>query len=212
MIKAVFFDVANTLLQKPAFLLSVAKVLDENGIKCSLEELELKHKIVSEISIFPDKTSKDFYHQYNADFFMSLGILPTEKLLDDVFKACSYLPWMPFEDTEILQSLNLPMGILSNWDGSLKDKLTQYFPVQFHWVIGSFDSGIRKPELGFYQQAIDLTGYLPEEIVYVGDSIRLDILPAKKLGMKAILIDRAGVYPFSDVERIYNLSEITRYL
>ncbi len=44
-------------------------------------------------------------------------------------------------------------------------------------------------------------------IFFIGDSIQLDITPAKNLGMKAYLIDRDNVYP-EFTERITGLNEL----
>ena len=49
-------------------------------------------------------------------------------------------------------------------------------------------------------------GVKPEEIIYIGDSLKLDIEPAFKLGMKPYLIDRNNDYPFSS----YTISSLTQ--
>ena len=39
----------------------------------------------------------------------------------------------------------------------------------------------------------------PEEILFVGDSLTRDIIPAKKLGMKTLLVNR-----YDDLKKIKN--------
>jgi FMN phosphatase YigB (HAD superfamily) len=212
MVRAVFFDVAHTLLYKDDLFNGISRVLASHGHTVDSAELEFRHKLVSEVYVFPDKTSKEFYTKFNSDFLMALGILPNPVIVEDIFNASSYLSWKAFDDTVILKDITHPLGIISNWDGTLREKLKVFFDVEFTWVSGSFDKGIRKPDVNFYKQTVEETGLNASEILYVGDSIRLDIQPALSIGMKALLVDRQGIYPDAGIERISTLSEIIRYL
>ena len=50
-----------------------------------------------------------------------------------------------------------------------------------------------KPEREFYSDILRLTGWEPEETVFVGDSVEDDVIGPKGIGMKAVLIDRKGI-------------------
>lgn len=52
----------------------------------------------------------------------------------------------------------------------------------------------------------------PEEALMVGDELERDIMPAKSLGMKAILIDRENKIKESPVRRIKSLKELKEIL
>lgn len=211
-IQAVFFDVAQTLLYKPDLYHALSKVLESHQITVDLRNLIFIHRLYSETLEFPDKTSRKFYEKFNSEFLYLLGIIPTQKLLDDIFQACDSLPWDKFEDTSILKVIKQPIGILSNWDNSLEKRLTCYFEVKFKWILGSQNEGIRKPQALFFQRILDTTGLKPSNILYVGDSVKLDIEPALRLGMNALLIDRFDWYAGSKINRLISLSELTRYL
>jgi FMN phosphatase YigB (HAD superfamily) len=212
MVRAVFFDVANTLLYKPEFFPIVANVLNKYRHHIDLTELEIRHKLLSEFYTFPDKTSREFYLGFNTDFLLSLGISPTPELLDDLFSACSYLPWNAFSDTAFLSEIAIPIGVFSNWDTSLSQKLKEHFDVEFQWIFGSANTGIRKPSLAFFEQSFSKTGIAPEEMLYVGDSLKLDVIPASSLGIKSVLIDRSGIYSNASCERISNMYELINFL
>jgi FMN phosphatase YigB (HAD superfamily) len=47
--------------------------------------------------------------------------------------------------------------------------------------------------------------------LYVGDSIKLDLEPASKLGFKVLIIDRDNFYPNSK-NKISSLTEITQFI
>ncbi|TAF34974.1 MAG: HAD family hydrolase [Cytophagales bacterium] len=208
----IFFDVANTLLHKPDLFPNINSVLEKYHYHMPLSHLKKVHKLVSEVFVFPDKTSKEFYLAFNTDFLLSLGVLPTPALLDDIFNACTYLGWKPFEDTSILASLKHPLGIISNWDKSLPEKLKTYFDINFERIFTSEIAQLKKPDIRFYERALANLGYAPEQVLYVGDSLKLDILPALKLGIKAVLLDREDAYPYYKGHKINDLSQIKSFI
>jgi FMN phosphatase YigB (HAD superfamily) len=211
-IQAIFFDVAHTLLYKPDLYHTLSNVLKSHQITIDLRTLAFIHKLYSETVVFPDKTSKEFYEDFNREFLYLLGVIPTQGLLDDIFQACDCLPWDKFADTSILKVIKQPIGILSNWDSSLSEKLISHFDVKFEWILCSQKEGARKPQDMFFQMILETTGFKPSNIIYVGDSIKLDIEPSLKLGMNAILIDRYDCYPGSKIKRIMSLSELNIFL
>lgn len=209
---AIFFDVAHTLLDKPAVLPALQSALRRHGVEVPEAQLRMRHRLLMEAIVFPDRTSRDFYAGFNAALVRSLGALPTPALLDDMFSACSYLPWAPFADAADLHGLGLPLGVLSNWDGSLKDKLAEHIPARFDWILGSEEQGVRKPEPAFFQRVLDQTGLEAGQIAYVGDSMRLDIEPALNLGFRAILLDRDDLFPDSPLARVSRIDQIRSWL
>lgn len=206
-VKYILFDAANTLIHKPELWLKINTVLLNFGYKVNTEELKQKHKLLSEVIKFPDVTSQSFYSLFNSELLNALGIIETPELLDAIFTACKYLPWEAFEDTKALNSyIATPMGVISNFNSGLSVLLNEKLPlVSFEDIIISEDEGISKPSLDFYKVAIHRTGLKPNEILYIGDSLKLDIKPAQSLGFQVKLIDRDQTYPTSP----YRINSIT---
>jgi putative hydrolase of the HAD superfamily len=209
-IRYILFDAANTLIHKPELWLAMQRVLQANGYAIPLQKLQLHHKLIAEWVNFPDRTSKEFYHNFNAELFMSLGIVPTEQLLDETFTACSYLPWQRFEDTQWLATSILPIGVLSNFNTRLPEILDSLFGDIFTDIIVSESLTIRKPEVAFYEYAVERIGLPPDQIMYIGDSIKLDMIPAKQVGLGVTLIDRLNLYTaFNDRITQLNFADIS---
>jgi HAD superfamily hydrolase (TIGR01549 family) len=58
-------------------------------------------------------------------------------------------------------------------------------------IVGSFGRwGVSKPDPRFFQTIIELSGLPPDEIVYIGDRIDNDVLPALCLGLQAVFVER----------------------
>lgn len=208
----IVFDAANTLIHKPQLWVNISDVLQQHGHRIEVKTLRQRHKLLSEITDFPDRTSADFYRQFNEDLLLSLGIIPTDTLLDDLFSACSYLPWEAFEDTHILNQLPVPSVVLSNFNSSLTDKLDNVFGAKkFARIITSENETSRKPELAFYQTALQQLHTTPERLLYIGDSLKLDIIPAQTLGIKALLIDRDEIFT-AFPNRLNSLEELNKWI
>jgi putative hydrolase of the HAD superfamily len=211
MIKYIFFDVAGTLLWKPQLFEKIQNTLSDFGYNVTLKEVKQKHKFLSEIIHFPDRTDATFYKKFNSDLMYLLGIVPSDELVNSTFKNCTYLPWEDFEDAIILNDLKLPLGIISNFNTSLKEKLNVFFGPLFSDIFISEEFGVSKPNIEFYKRALEKIPYQANEVLYIGDSIKLDLEPASKLGFKTLIIDRENFYPNLE-NRISSLGEIKKYL
>lgn len=207
--KFIYFDVGGTLLYKPDLFPTIIDTLGEFGINIDEQELKKRHKLLTEIITFQKKTSKKFYDFFNSELLYSLGIVPIEEIVDSIYKNCSYLPWKKYKDTDILKKLSVPIGIISNWDTTLTKKLKDNLDFNFTHIIES--SRIQsKPNPSFLKRAFARIGIPFGDILYVGDSIKLEIEPVLKLGAQAILIDRDNIYPYYSGGKITSLSEILK--
>ncbi|MFC7444404.1 HAD family hydrolase [Mesoflavibacter profundi] len=209
--KYILFDVAGTLLHKPEVYDKILEVLFKNNYKVDLQILKKHHKLLSEVIKFPDRTDKTFYQNFNSELLYSLGIIPNQDILEQIFKACSYLPWQAFNDCSVLQELNIPIGIISNFNSSLEDVLKDKIDVSFSNIFVSEKIGYSKPDIRLYKLALDKLNILPEDVLYIGDSFKLDYQPASQLGIKTLIIDRDNFYP-NHSNIISSLEQIKSYI
>ena len=211
MIRYVLFDVAGTLLEKPGLFPAIQEACRESGHKRSVGEIRTKHRMLSEISHFPDRTDKSFYRRFNQELLYLLGIVPNSTLVNAIITKCQKLAWKPFPDTTALKSFPLPIGVISNFNSTLRSKLKKSFGDIFHHILVSEETGLSKPDLRFYEKAVRNIPFPPERILYIGDSLKLDYEPASKLGFRALLLDRSNFYP-NLKNKISHLREIRRFV
>lgn len=78
----------------------------------------------------------------------------------------------------------------------------------FTFIISGDDIRERKPALDGFYEMIKRSGLPPEKILYVGDRVKVDVSPAKEVGMKTCLVwsksDEAD-YSFLNIENILSL-------
>jgi FMN phosphatase YigB (HAD superfamily) len=75
----------------------------------------------------------------------------------------------------------------------------------------SEEIGISKPDLEFYKRALEIIDVDPKKILYIGDSVKLDLHPATLCGINTLVIDRDDFYPSLET-KISNLEHIIEYI
>jgi putative hydrolase of the HAD superfamily len=101
------------------------------------------------------------------------------RLFDDAYAAL-----------QRLREADFRMGIISNWDGTF-EKLLQRWGVApwFDVQVVSCMVGMAKPDIKIFEYALAQAGIAAEQAWYLGDQADVDLIPAKTLGMKTILVD-----------------------
>jgi FMN phosphatase YigB (HAD superfamily) len=110
-----------------------------------------------------------------------------------------------------LRGRGLGLGAAGNMYAHHEDFLRPH--VDF---VGSSERwGVEKPESGFFAHVVEEAGAPAEEIVYVGDRVDNDVLPALAAGMAAIRIRRgahADVDSPAEIVTIGSLDELPEAL
>ncbi|WP_144833241.1 HAD family hydrolase [Microbacterium sp. BH-3-3-3] len=93
------------------------------------------------------------------------------------------------ESLQRLRDAGLDVGIAGNQPRRIAADLRDA-GVEADFVGSSADWGIRKPAPGFFEHVVTAAGQPPERILYVGDRLDNDVLPARAAGMKTAHIRR----------------------
>jgi putative hydrolase of the HAD superfamily len=102
--------------------------------------------------------------------------------------------------TSLTKDMNLICGDLG---------LTPYLD----FVVTSKEVGSDKPEPPIFLAALKRAGVGASEAVYIGDQYETDVVGARGVGIKPILIDRYDLMPgVSDCPRIHSLTEVVKYI
>lgn len=188
-------DAVNTVIEKPGLWDAYASILTNHSGYVDRQILKRNHQLISEVILFPDRTDQSFYDVFNTQLLYSLGIIPADHLLDEIYQTCRSLPWSACPDAFCLNLLQQDISILSNFHHGLKDILEDLFPGVFVHIINSEAERIRKPAGQYFQRALEFLTVDPSEVIYVGDSLKLDIAPAQAAGFNAWLLDRNDSFP-----------------
>jgi len=91
-----------------------------------------------------------------------------------------------------LRRMGLKLGCHTNASRALAEKVLEALGVspEVFDVMITCDDADPKPTLEGYLKILDLLNLKPEEVLYVGDRWRVELEPAKKLGMRTALVSR----------------------
>lgn len=94
-----------------------------------------------------------------------------------------------------LRDLGLRLAVVSNSDGRLRGLLDRLDLARwFDLVLDSHEEGIEKPDPGLFQIALERSHVLPDRAMHVGDLYHVDVVGARAAGLRAVLLDPAGLY------------------
>ncbi|MBN1613911.1 MAG: HAD-IA family hydrolase [Deltaproteobacteria bacterium] len=123
----------------------------------------------------------------------------------------------PFDEVgqtlEQLRSLDLRLGILSNYPPHLEDILRRNgLHGYFDFFVVSSLVGLEKPDPEIFELAIEKSKCPRDEILYVGDDPDDDLRGARLVGLTMILVDRHDRWHNLDCPRIRRLSELLEFI
>jgi putative hydrolase of the HAD superfamily len=105
-------------------------------------------------------------------------------------------------------SKNLDVGIAGQYGKDLLDLLeTEDLLRCFRYRFTQDDFAITKPDPRYLEQITDACGVDPGECIMVGDRIDNDVIPAKQLGMKTVLV-RIGLHRSQQPRTSFEMPDI----
>jgi HAD superfamily hydrolase (TIGR01509 family) len=114
---------------------------------------------------------------------------------------------------ERLRALVPRLVVVSNANGKLRLmmerlELDRFFDV----MLDSHEEGVEKPDPRLFQLALARSGGRAETTLHVGDLYHVDVQGARAAGLRAVLLDAAGLYPEADCPRVASLGELASRL
>ena len=231
MVKAVFFDFYQTLgVWGESLRPRLQKITDRYGCEIEWDRYDTaRGNLYAEASGSDPRTHdlletmQQIIESYR-DFLAALGVRDyldqmTWELLQSEHSLFAADAATLYDDTvptlEHLRDAGFKLAIVSNWDTPLNPLterlgIAQYFDI----IVASHDARVRsaKPDPHIFNYTLAAVGVSAEEVVHVGDTYEADIIGAKNVGIRPILIDRDGTQTDRWNETIQSLSELPELL
>lgn len=200
MMKAIIFDAFGTLFKVTNG--GSAKTIMKNITACgvNIDEKEFleewrsyykKHTLgscdfLTERDIFISRIQM-FYDRYNVSRNAEKD---ADSLLAGAFEREAY-PETESVLSELKKKYQVFIG--SNTDNNVLESVMRKNSITVHKVYTSENLKCYKPASRFFLQMLEDNGLLPEEVLFVGDSVTDDILGPKAVGIKTVWLDRNGM-------------------
>jgi len=214
-LKAIFFDVGNTLLFPDRT--HILAPLHQRKLTPSLDQwhaIERKtKKEFDDILQHDGKADHGFWYLFYSHLLPELGV-HDHALRDTLVNAtrisanwCDIRPGT--RETLLRLGRRYPLAVISNADGKIADVLNRCGIADcFQQIIDSGLVGYEKPHPAIFKAALHSMNVSPEQSLYVGDVFSVDYAGATRVGMQAILFDVSGAYRESGLPRVESLAEL----
>jgi putative hydrolase of the HAD superfamily len=119
-----------------------------------------------------------------------------------------------------LVATGVPVGIVSNSDGTIEERLRDMEVLQVGsgsgievcCVIDSGTVGVEKPNPGIFDFALEILGLPPNDVWYVGDTPGFDVVAANRAGLQPILMDPFDVNADFGITTVPSLTGVVELL
>jgi putative hydrolase of the HAD superfamily len=228
-VKAVLFDLGNTLVKTWNSEVTYQSVLASLGVDRSIEELEKaiaktekEFKDSNYRSRYGKVTHTEYWERWDAQVLTYLGISGEENLAEQV-KARWYdhADCVTYPDTIVtlnrLKQMGLKLGLISTAYEEDIDAILERAGIAkglFDIVVGVNTIKKEKPHPEVFRHALSRLNVEPDETLFVGDHVDIDYKGARAVGIHALLIEREhrSTEEASDLERIISLQEIFKLI
>ena len=232
-IKAVLFDLDGTLrLNQPASRDVFAECVQGMGLVPSEEDQTRAERwehlyfassleIQEDSKIFKDDR-KAFWVNFTKRRLVALGVHKpqAEELASYVsdcmgmnYKPQPYLPDGIHELLKHLQEKGYVLGVVSNREEPFHSELEELgLKEYFHFSLTGGEVQSFKPHPRIFERALELSGTVASETMYVGDNYFADVVGALRSGLLPVLFDPTGLFPDAECDVIRSYAEFYKLL
>ena len=240
-VSAILLDAGGVLVfPQPDLLRPPLQALGVSPDVAALERAHYQAMLVQDVATVPPAPGT-WWREYLVGYFAGCGVAEDQcrELAAEVAGATVGETWThvgtgAMAGLRALAALGLPMGVVSNSDGTVQAALSRlgvcYAPdtagitagittgspagVPVGVVVDSAVVGVAKPDPAIFGIALDALGVTRREtVLHVGDSLRYDVAGALAAGLEPVHLDPHGFCPAPDGHRhIRTLAELAEDL
>jgi putative hydrolase of the HAD superfamily len=219
---AILLDAGGVLIfPQPDLLRPPLQALGVVPDVADFERAHYRAMVVQDLAVVPP-VKGTWWREYLVGYFAACGVaedqcreLATEVATATIGRAWTHVGTGAMAGLRALAALGLPMGVVSNSDGTVQAELRRlgvcYAPdgteppqpgVRVGVVIDSAVVGVAKPDPAIFGIALGALG-VPASgtVLHVGDSLRYDVAGALAAGLQPVHLDPHGFCPAPDGHR-----------
>jgi len=111
-----------------------------------------------------------------------------------------------------LKAAGFTIAVCSNWGWDLREDLESTgLTADVDVLVTSAQAGFRKPHPRIYGSTLELAGFAADDAVFVGDSLRTDVLGPERVGIRSVLLAPTASEPIHR-EQVGSLAGVAHLL
>ncbi|MBI4288119.1 MAG: HAD-IA family hydrolase [Chloroflexi bacterium] len=228
---AVFLDFYNTLARfEPSREERQVQICREFGLQPSVDAIRkaypaaddyfYKEAVRSPVEKRPEAEKLDIFAEYERHILAGAGLEVDHPAALRIWQRLRQLPtkFVLYDDAlpsiRSLRQTGVALGIISNisrdWTRLFKELGLES---ELDFIVTSVDVPPGKPAPSIFLKALEHAGAPAEQAIHVGDQYHIDVVGARNVGIRPILLDRDNFYPeITDCLRIRGLDEVQQHL
>lgn len=158
------------------------------------------------------RTEREIFASRIEMFYSRYGIDRNAAADSDLIISGAYERKAFPEVKEVIESLRkkYKVFIASNTDNDVLNEVMTRNNINVDKVYTSENLKCYKPNPNFFRQILADSGFVPQEVLFVGDSVRDDIIGPKSAGIKSVLVCRSGVP--ENAGQVYTITDLNGIL
>ena len=214
---AILLDAGGVLVfPQPDLLLPPLRTAGVSADVAALERAHYRAMAIQDVAT-AEPAAGTWWREYLVRYLAACGVADDRcgDLAAEVAEATRGQAWThvgtgALAGLRALAALGLPMGVVSNSDGTVQAELrrlavcsvpdgSQAAGVPVGVVVDSAVVGVAKPDPAIFRIALDALG-MPTgaSVLHVGDSLRYDVAGARAAGLQPVHLDPFGYCPAPD--------------
>jgi HAD superfamily hydrolase (TIGR01509 family) len=228
LIRAVLFDAGNTLIRMDYEAIAVE--LRRHGAPVTADDVQhaewrarvrLDTDVFAPAAVFSTE-SRDTASRYVRYLLEGVGLTAPDVIEAVTEWRRGYNPpvglWTVAEPDAaealaLVRASGRIAGVVSNSNGTIRGILDGLGLSRYlHFVLDSQEEGLEKPDPRLFARALARAGVTGEEAAFIGDFYSVDVLGARRAGLRAILMDPGGCWGSRDCEAAPTVLDAVRRL
>ena len=228
MIRALLFDAGNTLIRMDYAI--IAAELSRHGVRLTaadVQRADWQARVRLDTEVFATAAatsteSRDTAGRYVRYLLEAAGV-SAPSVIEAVteWRRLYNAPvglWTVAEPDAaealvLVRAAGRVAGVVSNSNGTIRGILERLGLAQhLDFVLDSYEEGLEKPDPRLFERALARAGVAADEAAYIGDLYSIDVVGARRAGLRAVLMDPGGCWGARDCEAAPSVLEAVRRL
>jgi putative hydrolase of the HAD superfamily len=225
-LRAIFFDAGNTLLRMN--YADIAGALGRRGVAttaAALQRAEWQARVRLDAAVLVHASStesRSTHQRYLRYVLEGVGVADdaTIEAIDDWRRAYNAPVGLwntadpdAADALDAVRAAGLRSAVISNSNGTIRSLLGGLgLADRLDFVIDSGEEGVEKPDPRIFERALARAAVKPEEAAYIGDLYSIDVLGARRAGLRPVLLDPGACWGERDCHAAPNVLAAVRLL
>ena len=228
MIRAIFFDAGNTLIRMD--YAAIATELGRHGVSVTedaVQRAEWPARVRVDTQLFAPASavsteSRDTATAYLEYWLEALGVTDSGVIAAMTAWRRDYNApvglWTVAEPDAaealaLVRSTGRAAAVISNSNGTIRGILQRLgLAAHLDFVLDSSEEGLEKPDPRLFQRALTRAGVAAGDAAYIGDFYSVDVLGARRAGLRAVLMDPGRCWGSRDCPAAPSVLDAVRLL